>query len=65
VTDIALPSLFELIKLETDTECRWNALEAISSLICADEDDFEEGDTQVAKQTLSYERIKIFFNFYL
>lgn len=51
MTELALSSLLELVKLETDTECRSNALEAICALICADEDDFQEGNIEIAKQT--------------
>jgi len=51
VTELALSSLLELIKLETDGECRSNAIEAVCSLICADEEDFQEGNIEIAKQT--------------
>ena len=51
VTELALGSLFELIRLETDSECRSNALEAICALVCADEEDFAEGNVEIAKQT--------------
>ena len=43
VTDIAMGNLIELIKTESDTECLATAIEAICSLVCADEEDFEEG----------------------
>ena len=51
VTQLALGSLFELIRLENDSECRSNALEAICALVCADEEDFSEGNVEIAKQT--------------
>ena len=43
VTDIAMGNLIELIKTESDGECLSSAIEAICSLVCADEDDFTEG----------------------
>ena len=51
VTELALGSLFELIRLENDSECRSNALEAVCALVCADEEDFSEGNVEIAKQT--------------
>ena len=37
-------NLIELIKTESDGECLSSAIEAICSLVCADEDDFTEGE---------------------
>ena len=51
VTDIAMGNLIELIKTESDGECLSSAIEAICSLVCADEDDFTEGDIPIAKET--------------
>ena len=54
MTEIALKNLIELIKTETDAECLSSALESICSLVCADEDDFHEGEIQIAKETSIY-----------
>ena len=41
--------LLQLIKTETDSECLQSTMEAIGSLVCADDDDFAEGKSRFSR----------------
>ena len=57
VTELGMGCLLQLIKTETDSECLQSTMEAIGSLVCADDDDFAEGT--ILRKSRFLERIRI------